>query len=266
MADLYLDDAVMLDKTGKDIVQTLQDIRNVLANKAPTCYAFHIDGNESDPSTKVTYLEGATGLIPAYMDYTNDTFNYGSWKNAFFMPKPCMVKYDGTVDYYLDPNDYAKKIDGSASDVADTSYDGNAMMEFPHIWMKIVPDDGDPTSATFYIADTQLDEDYHDYSNHNSLGVSVDHFYTPIYNGAVVDGKMRSISGLQVSNKTTREQEITYAKANNPGTAEMWNIECYADRLLINVLLILMGGSTDTQTVFGQGLNSGGSEAISAVE
>lgn len=38
-----------------------------------------------------------------------NSFNYGDWENVFFMPKPCMLKYDGTVDYYLDPNDYFLK-------------------------------------------------------------------------------------------------------------------------------------------------------------
>lgn len=262
MADVYLDKPVVLDETAKDIVKELISIRNVLAGNAPTCYAFHIDGSESSPSDMVTYLEGATGLTPAYMDYANDRFNYGSWRYAFFMPKPCMVKYDGTVDYYLDPDDYTKKEDGTASDVADLTYNGNAMMEFPHIWIKIVPDDGDPTSATFYVADTRIDKDFHDWSNHNCKGEAVDHFYTPIYNGSVSDSKMRSISGQQVSKTLSGTTEITYAKANNLTADELWNIECYADRLTINILLILMGKSTDTQSVFGQGLNSGGTEAI----
>ena len=230
--------------------------------KAPVCYAFHIDGSESDPAANITYLEEAVGMTPAHMDYANDRFDYGSWKDAFFIPKPCMLKYNGTVDYYLDPDDYTKRIDGTASDVANTNYGGNAMMEFPHIWIKIVPDANDFTSATFYISDTKLDENFHDYSNHNSKGVAVDHFYTPIYNGSVIDGKLRSLSGQQVSNKTTRSQEITYAKANNPSTDEMWNIENYSDRLTITVLLMLIGKSTNTQAVFGQGLNSGGSETV----
>ena len=41
----------------------------------------------------------------------------------------------------------------------------------------------------------------------------------------------------------------------------MWDVETFVDILLINLLLILMGKSTDTQAVFGQGLNSGGNEA-----
>ena len=262
MSDLYLDEAVVLDKTAQDIITELRSIKNVLAKDIPTVYAFHIDGSESDPSSMINYLEDAVGMTPAYMDYANDKFNYGSWKNAFFMPKPCMLKYDGTVDYYLDPNDYSKKSDGTASDISDLTYGGNAMMEFPHIWIKIVPDDGDDTSATIYVANQRIDTNYHDWSNHNCKGVSVDHFYLPIYNGSVSDSKMRSMSGQQVSKNLAGTTEITYAKANNPSTDEMWNIECYADRLTINILLMLMGRSTDTQTVFGQGLNVGGSETV----
>ena len=230
------------------------------------CYGFHIDGNESNPSDMVTYLADAVGMTPAKMDYANSKFDYGSWEDAFFMPKPCMLKSDGTVDYYLDPDDYSKKVDGTtASDVSNTSYDGNAMMEWGQngkkIWLKIVPKDSGK-SADVFIANAQLDDNYHDWSFHNCDGVSADHFYTPIYNGSVISSKMRSLSGQQVSKTLDGTAEITAAKANNASAKELWNIECVADRFLINMLLILMGKSTDTQTVFGQGANTSGNEAI----
>lgn len=72
-----------------------------------TVYGWHVDPNESDPSSAITYIKEAVGMTPASMGTTN--FNYGSWQNAFFMPKPCMVKENGEVDYYLDENDYKKK-------------------------------------------------------------------------------------------------------------------------------------------------------------
>ena len=74
-----------------------------------TVYGWHVDPNESDPSSAITYLKNAVGMTPASMGATN--FNYGSWQNAFFMPKPCMVKENGEVDYYLNPDDYTKKKD-----------------------------------------------------------------------------------------------------------------------------------------------------------
>lgn len=260
-----------LDDTGKQINERLREIRDVLANpsQAGTIYGFHIDGSESDPEACVTYLMDAVGMTPAYMDYANDKFIWGSWRgarDAFFLPRPCMVKYDGTVDYYLDENDYSKKRDGTASDIANTSYGGNAMMEWGRdgklIWYKVVPDSGDDASGSVYIADYQVDEDYHAWSFVNNQGELADHFYTPIYNGSYDGSKLRSLSGQTVMKSQTGTEEMARAQANNPGTDILWNIETFADRTLINFLLILMAKTLDTQTAFGQGLHTSGSEAI----
>ena len=232
---------------------------------APTVshnYGFHIDGSESVPSAKITYLADAVGMEPAKMDYTNDVFDYGSWKDAFFLPRPCMLKSDGTVDYYLDPDDYTKKADGTASDITNDAYDGNAMMEWGKngrkIWYKIVPDANDDTSASVYIADYQVDEGYVDYPFHSFDGASHNHFYTPIFNGWLdTNNKLRSISGKQVMASKTATNEVTYAENNNPANTPIWNIEQYCDIVLITLLLWLMGKSTNTQNVFGNGISSG---------
>ena len=261
-----------LDASLNAIKDATLRVASAVGNMGGTVYAFHIDGSEDDPDSKVTYLKDAIGMRPAKMDYTNGVFDYGSWKDAFFMPRPCMVRQDGTVDYYLKEDDYTKKADGSASDVADTTYNGNAMMEWGRdgkkIWMKIEPDSGDANSCTVYIADYQVDSTYHDWPFHNCNGVSVDHFYTPIYNGsAVSDGTndvLRSLSGQYISYSKDAATEITMAGRNNAGTAEIWGTEVYADIVLINTLLALMGKSTDTQAVFGRGLDSGSETAMKA--
>ena len=260
----------VLDETGKRIAASLAGIEKALKRGTYTLYAFHIDGTESNPSAKVTYLEDAKGMTPAGMDYTNGKFSYGSWEDAFFMPRPCMVLQEGIVDYYLDPDDYTKKEDGTASDIADTTYAGNAMMEWGRdgkkIWYKVVPDPGDVTSGTVYICDEQLDPSYHAWSFINNQGREVDHFYTPIYNGSSVnDGTnevMRSMSGLAITQSLSGTEEITRCRRNNKGSDVLWYTEVIADRILINFLLILMGKSTDTQTVFGNGLITGSQTAL----
>ena len=258
---------VILDETGKALVNAAEKIAEAITTSKPgTVYGFHIDGSESDPAAKVTYLKDAIGAVPAKMNFTSGTFSYGSWEDAFFLPRPCMLKSNGQVDYYLDPDDYSKKADGTASDIADTSYDGNAMMEWgrngKRIWLKIVPD-SNHLGASVYIADHQADPDFHDWPFHNSAGQSMDHFYTAIYNGSVISSKMRSLSGQQVSKTLTAAAEITAAQANNPVAANvMWNTELHCDITLINMLLILMGKSTNTQEVYGRGMTTGGSEAI----
>ena len=220
-------------------------------------YGIYIDGNNSNPSTRVTYIEDAIGMKPAFMNYETGKFDYGSWGNAWFMPKPCMLKSDGTVAYYLDPMDYSKKIDGTESDISNDEFDGNAMMEWgtggKKIWTKTVPVLGDPTSCYKYFADEQIDPDYHAYSFIGSDGKMKDHFYTPIYHGSVVGTKLRSLSGKAPCMSKTAQQEIDLATSNGNG----WYVEQFCDIELINDLLVLMGKSTDTQIVFGKGNSDG---------
>ena len=47
-----------------------------------------------------------------------------------------MVRTDGTVDYELNHENHALKLNGGASDITKTSYGGNAMSEIPLIWVK----------------------------------------------------------------------------------------------------------------------------------
>ena len=227
----------------------------------PTIYGMRIKDNESVSAQKITYLNDASNMEPAYMDFANNKFEYGSWANAFFMPRPCMLKYDGTVDYYLDPNDYYKKEDGTTSDVDDYSYDGNAMIEWGQngvrIWYKVVPDELDPKSCEVYVSNYKVNNTYKAWSFINNDGDLVDHFYTPIFNGTIDgSGKLRSISDKTYTDyckNKTAAQEIAAAQLNNPTGEDLWYTEVYCDVNLINYLLLLMSKNTDTQAAYGYG-------------
>jgi hypothetical protein len=188
----------------------------------PIIYGFHVDPDESDPSDAVTYLMDAVGMEPARMGTT--AFNYGSWKNAFFMPKPCMLKYDGTVDYYLDPNDYTKKVDGTPSDIADYAYQGNVMIEFPKMYYKF--ESGNAVGeGYFYVSDQKVDDSYKCWCYLDADGNETEHFYMAAYNGVIYDNKMRSLSGKKLStwSTTAYSSSATYAVddvVNNDG--KMW--------------------------------------------
>ena len=246
---------IISDTTGQAIVESIKALGTKLS-EGKVIYGVHINGADSNPKTRVRYLADAVGMTPAHMNFTSGTFDYGSWANAFFMPKPCMLKTNGQVDYYLNENDLTKKIDGSASDVANIDYDGNAMMEWGNgtdiIWWKIEPDKGNPNSASLYVANYQADKDFKNLNFIDVNGNEKSHFYTPIYNGSLdSNNKLRSISSQTVIKSKSTSQEMTYARANGTG----YEIEQYVDRLLINILLIIMGKSTDTQDVFGRGMS-----------
>ena len=221
-------------------------------------YGFKLDQNESNPASMITYLSDCDNKYyeSAKMNYATDTFDYGDWSDAWFIKnlKPCMLKYDGTVDYELDKNDYTKKLDGTASDVANASYGGNAMVGIPKVYWKII-NNGDNT-ANIYFCDKKLDADFHCWSHIDNNGNEIDYCYMPIYNGSNVNSVLRSISGKVPITNQTATTEITYAKANNTGSDIIWYTELFNDRMLINLLLLLIGKSTDTQAVFGAGNNN----------
>ncbi len=244
------------DKSGAPIVGTMV---------SKVVYGIHINPKESDPYNAVTYLNDAVGMTPAKMGST--TFDYGSWENAFFMPKPCMLKSDGTVDYYLDPNDFTKKEDGTASDVANSSYDGNAMMEFPLIYYKFEQGSTEG-EGNIYIANYQVDSDYKCYSNYDCDGNIIPHFYMAIYNGTGTS-KLRSLSGVTASTTngcggTTGQQEVDRATANNTTSKVEWYTDVWCDRVLITALLYLMGKSLDLQSTYGNGFVYGGESVANA--
>lgn len=223
-------------------------------------FGFRVTKEVSDPYARVTYLEDAIGYTPAHMDYTSGVFNYGSWKDAFFMPKPCMLNYDGTVAYFLNKDDYTRREDGTNSDIANTAFTGNAMMQFPKIWHRVYED---ATYEYHYIANYKVNDSYECYANLDYSGKEIPYFYTPIYNGSVVDNRLRSLSGRAPINSNTGSAEINFATANNSNGVQEWYIEQWCDRDLIVDLLKLISKSTDSQTVFGRGYDTGGSSAAS---
>ena len=230
-------------------------------------YGFKLDQNESDPNSMITYLSDCDNKYykSAKMNYVTDKFDYGDWADAWFIKnlKPCMLKYDGTVDYELNPNDYTKKLDGTDSDIANTSYDGNAMIGIPKVYWKIVYN-GDNT-ANIYICDKKIDSDFRCWSHIDNNGNEIEYCYMPIYTGSVVSNKLRSLSGRISINSQRVTSEITYAKANNLTSDTIWYTEVFSDRMLINLLLLLIGKSTDTQTIFGNGHYTGGNGADSNI-
>jgi len=259
--NIYLPE--QLEKCGKEV--DFINYETQILQKRKVIYGWHVDPSISDSSNSVTYLEDAIGLTPAAMGTTS--FNYGSWENVFFMPKPCMLKSNGIVDYYLDPNDYSKKLDGTPSDISNSNYDGNAMMEWSKIWYKFVGGEVEG-EGSFFVSSYKVDDTYHCWCNIDSQNNETEHFYTAIYNGTGTT-KLRSISGIALTSangngSTNAAQETTRAMANNTTSDVEWYIDTYCDRILINALLVLMGKSLDTQVVYGRGIISGGQEVKEA--
>lgn len=211
-------------------------------------YGFRIRKGDSSPAAAVEYILDAEGMTPAHMDFTRGIFDYGDWGNVWFVKdnKPLMLRSNGTVDYYLNPNDYTKREDGLDSDVANTAYDGNAMAQFPLIWVKRYEDEN-----YYYeiVSDVQVDNTYKAYAHTRADGTIADYFYYAMFRGSGNATKIRSLSGQTLAGSLTAANEIAGCTAN--GT--LWYTQTWSQYQLIRTLLMLMGKSRDAQAVFGTG-------------
>lgn len=226
-------------------------------------YILRIEKNNPHPENRCTYLGDAAGLTPKTISN-----GAGGWGNAFFVRKnyPVMCKSDGTEDYLLDPLNHLKKPDGTDSDVQNVNYDGNAMSCFDcHIWMKFREDE---TYLYIEVANRKLDSGFVDFPYLRADGTHADKIYYPMYEGTIVNGKLRSLCGAnstypawKPTGNTTASQETAAASANG----SCWKIGDWSHHLWITCLCMLMGKTTIVENAFGYG-NSEGQSGMSASE
>lgn len=234
-----------------------QENRATATPKMYELYGFDIDPDDSNPATRVSYPSDVDNAEFSKMTVNQSTgaFDLGPWANVFFIKntRPVMLKYDGTVDYELNHDDQTKKLDGTASDISNTSYGGNAMVEFPKMYFKRWEDN---SGQHVRISDMQIDSSYKCYQhmyNENELDV----IYLPMFEGSSVSSKVRSIAGQTPMNTQTGATEKTQIEANGAG----WQFDDWINVQMITHLLFLIGKSTDLQATFGNGHYTGGSQA-----
>ena len=222
-------------------------------------YIFTINDAESVPTSKIAYLGKNAGYTPFTMNMSTGVPNYGNWGDAFFMKgiRPCLLNFDGTIAYDLDKNDYSKKADGvTPATINDLSVNANVMVGIPTVWIKLEKS-GD--LHTIHVSNTKLDDSYHAWAHTDKNGVVKPYVFLPAYNGYTdSNSRQRSISGVQPTRSTTAGQEMTRCgNLNTAGGVTGWQLEDLAQRMLINILLMLIGKSTNTQATFGQGNSYG---------
>lgn len=205
-----------------------------------------IDSSNSNPETAVTYSNGATGKNPAPVGG-----GASNWDNVYpyNQIKPCLLK-NGIVQYYLNPNDYTKKIDGTASDIT-SGNDGDVMIEFPVIYWNMI------SGSVVNIAKTAVDPSYKALAH--TVGASVrDKIYIGAYLGSEVNGKLRSLSGKTPAANQTIGAFRTLAQANGTGYQQLG----YYQVLMLQHLFMLKYKNRDSQAALGRGFVDGNTAAI----
>lgn len=241
-----------IDTGGQETRVVIWSIQEFDSSETTWFYGYDLDLSDSNPSTRVRYPDDVDNAAynPAKMNFGGE-FNYGDWPNVAgetFMPRPCMLAYDGTVYEYLDPLDYRKTLDGAVSEVTNISFGGNAMMEWNVIYTKRWEADG---VYHFRCSNKKLDDEYECWCNYDRFNNKIPHFYTPIYTASKDStGKMRSISGQANLTNDTVLNMTNAASANGND----WYIEVIADRLLIVDLITMLFKSTNSQESAGYGV------------
>lgn len=257
MARIYLADKETLDSTHANtnaILAALEESGG--EHKKAVRYGIKINKSDSGKKSRVTYLYDAVGMTPAAMNYTDGTFNYGSWGNVEFVKNnyPCMVKFDGTEDYRLSPDNYELKEDGTKSDIANGDYAGNAMSAFKGGWLCQYE-----TATDEYIiwSNVKYDAAYNAYHRTGKDGTLNAGFYRHIYTPSLVGNVARSLSGCQTIGDMTAEQENEVCKANG----DKWAMSSWGEWNYIICLLKIMAKTDDLQTAYGMGNSRTGQPA-----
>ena len=214
-------------------------------------YGFEQDFTIKDPEATITYTDDNAAYSPFTLN-SDGTMNLGSWGEFPLLVEnlPYMVKADGTADYQLNPNDYTKKLDGTASDVANASYAGGAFSWIKKIYMKeTYASDGNSRHVQF--AFSNGDPRTADFEPIGFIkgGQELEGVWLPMF---YMDANGKTISGTQPVYGKTADKERTILQ----------NFSANAVHLgggLLNVLRDLMymfAKSTDTQTHYGEGCMS----------
>jgi hypothetical protein len=208
-------------------------------------FGVSIDLANSNPATAVAYTDDAVGMTDG-----------AAWDsmNIFKDIKPCLLK-NGVVQYYLNPNDFTKKADGSAADIT-SGNDGDVMIEIPKAGF-LISTGGN--IVTVKVTDNPNNPNFKYYAHSRATEGDRSKLYIGAYLGWK-DGsnKLRSLSGKTPTANQTIGTFRTQAQANGAG----YDIVSFYPLTLLQCLFLIKYKNRDSQTALGRGYVDGNSAAI----
>lgn len=211
-------------------------------------YGIKIDPSNPDPNTSVTYTDNAAGFIPLYVNQTTGKCNYGSWKTIisdFLGIKPCLVKKNGTVISYLNPDNYNQNIDGNNVDIESGEF-GQVMVRFKHVYYKFSMDGN---KIWFQISNKKSDNTWIDtaFAAEDGIGTPKNEMFVGSYEPSLVNNTLQSLSNKLSPQKLSFEQIESLSEF---GVFHMINI---AKKQFITFLGYLVTKSIDLESKIGKG-------------
>lgn len=236
-------------------------------------YGFHFDGSvtDSNPSTHVSYdvtYEGKDVLNKNYSSirpyFSGDPYVMGlnDWKNAFFMPKLILDTGQtlSSEGIRFKNNDGGKPCLETSDELYDLSPDQGRILfvKFPKIWIKVVPDNGETTdtSATVYIADAQVDPDFHAWAFYDDNNVEHDSILIGSTSTSYRNDKVEGVLGHHTTGADGGLATLAAALGNikQRNNAYMtYSVENGVIASMLTILTMLITKTANIQSVMGMG-------------
>lgn len=198
-------------------------------------YGVRIDETNSNPYTAVTYTDDSLTAPP-------DNFD----------ERPCML-YNGKVQYYLNPNNFALREDGGAADIT-TGAEGDVMIQFPKKATLLNRTgtylDSKITEATNA---QSIDSNFRYYGHTREIEGDRDYLYIGAYLGNALSGKLRSLSGKAPTVSQAIGTFRTQAQANGAG----YDLMSFYPLTFLQQAFLNKYKNLDSQTALGQGYVGG---------
>lgn len=209
------------------------------------------------PGSRIEYTGANRDYTPISVNKSTGEVSLNSWAGFPWLlaNKPYMVRSDGTPDYRLDENDYTKREDGTASDVANADYAGGAFSWAQKIYKQEYMA-GNDRIVNFSMTKRDGFEPigFVDSDNNELEGM-----WIPMFYGSVVSEKMATISGTQPCRSLTTAQEK--AAIDKVGARARFFGGAIVETLID--LMILFAKTTDLQGAYGNGNMSGYNSSLS---
>lgn len=224
---------------------TIEDIDEITGGcliEPKVCYTLKIDTTNSNPLTACEYVDDA-----ANMEKSAATWDEQPIFNTI---KPCMFN-NGEVVYYLNPDNFNLKEDGSAAVLDGT--DGDVMIEFGKFAYRLY-NEGDYQYVSI-TNDSDLvasDDRFHYYAFTRETEGDMEKMYIGAFKGYVdADGKMRSIANGELP---TASISLNQSKTAAELTGTNYSIFEYGQLVALQCLYLIKYGNLDCQTALGLGL------------
>lgn len=212
-------------------------------------YGFDIDESDDNPDTSVTYTDDCQNFTPTSLG-ENGVFDYGSWEPFIdYLCRPVMLKSDGSVDYELNHSNQMYKLDGTITeDINNPDYNGNAMVEFKKIYMKLWKEEN---IVKCRFSDIKVDSDYKALAFTNESGDEQDYMYISMFPCCKSDNKFKSYVKNTTTDNTvltdTFENVYTYVRNNGNGYTSL----SLSVLNFLQMIMVLISKSRNTKEKFG---------------